>query len=373
MFRIAKYERTKRKTVMYRRLVMLIIATGCSTAWGQYHLIELGDLPDGYEFATAYDMNNHGEITGFLRPTQGGSQAFIWDRANGFQMIPHVLSSDPFGAGMGINDLGQVVGFSSSTDQGISSRAFVWDRVSGVQELLAPDGTIVTMAEQINNQGTIIGTSRIPSDTSVSGMRAVIWDNTPNGSFLGNLTIDDPASPAAINNLGQVAGTNNNGAFIWDQVNGFRDLGKLNPDVSHLHQMGINDAGQVVGTEALFSGGHIAFIWDEDSGIRALSSTPLASNASDINAAGQVVGAYFADNADHPFVWDTENGLRDLADLVDESAAGWILGPASAINDKGWIMGRGVAPDGTSRMYLLIPEPATLVLLTLAGLALRRR
>jgi hypothetical protein len=47
---------------------------------------------------------------------------------------------------------------------------------------------------------------------------------------------------------------------------------------------------------------------------------------------------------------------------------GWTLTIAYSINNNGWIVGSGINPDGYSRAYLLIPEPATLSILALGVL-----
>ncbi|MCK4850402.1 MAG: PEP-CTERM sorting domain-containing protein [Phycisphaerae bacterium] len=47
---------------------------------------------------------------------------------------------------------------------------------------------------------------------------------------------------------------------------------------------------------------------------------------------------------------------------------GWIFTRAMAINDAGWIVGRGSNPDGKQHAFLLIPESSTLGLVLLGGL-----
>jgi hypothetical protein len=69
----------------------------------------------------------------------------------------------------------------------------------------------------------------------------------------------------------------------------------------------------------------------------------------------------------------------DLNTLIDP-ASGWTLNIASAISDTNWITGQGTFdPDGPGaqpaykRLFLLqVPEPASLPLLSLGGLALLR-
>lgn len=58
--------------------------------------------------------------------------------------------------------------------------------------------------------------------------------------------------------------------------------------------------------------------------------------------------------------------LGDLPGGIDESIA-------RAINASGKVVGYGINPDGYERGFLAIPEPATLSLLALGGLAVMRR
>ena len=97
-----------------------------------------------------------------------------------------------------------------------------------------------------------------------------------------------------------------------------------------------------------------------------------------INDVSQAVGA--ADYPDPPggyrseaITWDDEHGVRKLVDLCDETAEGWLLTQANAINNLGQIVGMGRNPDGYWEAYLLVPEPATLGLLLVAGFVVLNR
>src|SRR5437879_1620085 len=83
----------------------------------------------------------------------------------------------------------------------------------------------------------------------------------------------------------------------------------------------INAAGQVVGEAKTASGYYHAFLWDAVNGMKDLGA--LGGNSSypsGINTAGQVVGdvvnvpsepPYY----EHAFLWDAVNGMKDLGTL----------------------------------------------------------
>lgn len=356
-------------------LAAFLILTCCTTAHGQYTLIDLGDLSGGTINSYAYDLNNHGQISGSSNSGLG-AQAFIWDPVNGMQAIESLRPGDDEAIGFGINDLGQVVGYSQNTTvQDAKLHAFVWDSALGTQTLNFVPGTDNATAYKINNQGTAVGVTLDMLNPPVASFSGVIWDSNRNGTRLNGFPEVLTTMARDINNLGQAVGSNGLEAFLWDEAEGVQFLGHVDPNGGRTQALRINDAGQIVGSSdsAL---GTFSFIWDETNGIRALDGLPSnheSSSAFGINEAGQVVGTASLGGESRAFIWDADNGMRDLNDMVDDSAEGWTLTRARAINDKGWIAVNGFAPDGTSRAALLTPEPGSMLLLVIIGLSLRRR
>jgi probable HAF family extracellular repeat protein len=97
----------------------------------------------------------------------------------------------------------------------------------------------------------------------------------------------------------------------------------------------------------------------------------ISSWASAINDTGLVVGAsYIEDDINtRATLWNGDTAI-DLNSLLDpgELSAGWVLGEAFGINDKGWIVGNAtndlsISPKG----FLLIPSVPVPPALWLSG------
>lgn len=317
--------------------------------------------------------------------------------AASYRLVPlGFLPGDAYSDGRGINNLGQVVGYSQSP--AYQNRAFLWDRVGGLQNLdpLASS----SYAFGINDAGAVVGgNSRGPFRWTAAG---------------GTQLLANAADVGAINNNGWVAGRSTTGhPSVWNESGWMLDLGTLVPE-GFGNAYGINDSGVVVGqaqTDIRY-GSTYAFIWDQQNGIRRLGSSYLQDTAFDINNNGLVVGslnrlvgtsvyeyatlwdtnrgtvldlggnrgsrAYAINdlsevvgvNTDgRAFLWTATGGLRELNGLVDATGAGWILSSASGISTRSEIVGVGINPLGQTEAFLLtpIPEPSSLLAL-LCGL-----
>jgi len=117
----------------------------------------------------------------------------------------------------------------------------------------------------------------------------------------------------------------------------------------------------VVGEGPLVGHSQVAFRWTADSGIVALGDLPggvFASSASAVSRDGSVVVGYGeSDAGTEAFIWDVQNGMRSLRDvLVDQyglGLTGWTLTSAVDVSDDGrTIVGYGTNPDGFTEAWI---------------------
>lgn len=130
-------------------------------------IINLGTFP-GDRYSQANDINDSGQVVGSSGLTGvNDSRAFLYSSSTGLQDLGRLRSTDLFSTGLGINNLGQVVGFSGTNNNffaadGNGLRAFLYSdkTLYDLNNLIAPSsesGFTLTAASAINNNGQIVG------------------------------------------------------------------------------------------------------------------------------------------------------------------------------------------------------------------------
>jgi probable HAF family extracellular repeat protein len=260
--------------------------------WAPSHgMIDLSPASPGFSQALA--INSSGQVAGWLSSGNSDS-AFIWTQQNGIRALPSPTPS-PGAIASDLNDQGEVVGY--VRDINALDRAIFWNAAGYAQELGdLPGGSFNSAALDINNLGQIVGTG-----TTESGQHAVLWSSSLHIRDLGDLPGGIEKSIAtSINDDGIVVGWGESSqgqrAFIWTETLGMRALDLTPALFTRSLAIDINSVGVVVG-EGTTNRGERAFIWSEGDGGRDLNDLLDATGdgwqlitANAINDRGQIVG-----------------------------------------------------------------------------------
>ena len=287
-------------------------------------------------------------------------------------------------AANGLNDLGQVVGW--SLDSAGRTQAFAWAGGTMTGLGFLPGGTS-SVATAINESGSIAGYAYC----SGTNYHAFLFQSN-NLQDLG--TFGGPLSTGtAINDSGEITGWSytapeefTNGLWLaayWWRTNTMLEIPPFRGFTHSCEGYGINDAGYICGITFLYMTNprNWAFVW-KDTNANAVADEgemlPLGSlgsygseysQANAINEAGQVVGwTYTTNPAIHAFLitpsngtWklpnDTyANGYLDPTNLLMRDL-GTLDGPtnksyAAAINELSWIVGTSTTSSKTNQAFL---------------------
>ncbi|MEK8033571.1 hypothetical protein AACH06_22345 [Ideonella sp. DXS29W] len=255
-------------------------------------------------------LNNLGDVIGSVTHSNG-----IWmgvvQKDQGYSAAVHGLPDDIYDGfysdafAYGANDVGQVVGQATSSNDG-RKRAYVWKDKVMVE--VGTFGGATSTATSINNRGVAVGYA----DLADGSRHAFVYRN------------------GSLKDLGTLGGANSTAAEI-------------------------NNKGQIIGTSQQADGVERAFIYSDK--IMKPLPTPegASSSALSINRSGYVIGTYRLDGQNYSFLYDGE-AVHRVSDLVDQTGP-WTIESAVAINDKGWILGNGrKAGDLHSTVLLLKPK-----------------
>ena len=363
----------------YLVAVLVTVSTSTVASAQQYTITPLDHLGGATE-SRAMGINNLGQIVGFTVDAAGNSHAATWQSNGNGNLLPVLSQTNPISEAYRINNAGQIVG-KARTDSNASHAAY-WS--GGTVTDIGVIGGATSFANDINEAGVVAGSS-----DAARGSVAFTW--TPGGGFVnyGNFNTDDNLQRAGFN------GISDTGALVGTAYRLFSPFKAIKATAGNLSvteisppgqfstgmALAVNDAGTIVGYQNGGSGGAHAAIFDGNGGFQDLGALGLTdSQASDINSAGLIVGHAFGDDGSGNFLAKSfvyDNGtMTDLLTLI-APGSGWTeLFQANGVNDLGQIVGAGVF-NGEIRGYVMtpVPEPAGLAVVSLGaiGVLARRR
>jgi probable HAF family extracellular repeat protein len=150
----------------------------------------------------AWDINNQGEVIGTFYTSQGsGSQgSFRWTQASGLQLLGGSLDG---GEALGINDNGQIVGWSPPAP-GEPLIAYLWH--NGTKQFLGALGGPSSVAMAITEEGVIVGRADLPRARGGFPSAAFRWTAPGSMENLGKTGSFDIAWAYDANDAGVVVG-----------------------------------------------------------------------------------------------------------------------------------------------------------------------
>lgn len=296
-----------------------------------YKVTVLVPFTPGQGSGVANMINDRGLICGFLSTNAG----YCYSHGQLTQLLP--LPGDTWAIPAGLNDRGQVVGYSYSLDGPRHAVIFV----NGAAQPLAVSSHAYSVANDINNVGQIVGGLSDVRDESLAYV-LTRGDVRLLGTLGGPRRIDFANS---INDRGQIVGAvsqpntppepGHQVAFLYE--NGV--MHALPTPAGHTSlATKINLRGQIVGVTQVYNGGiegTRAVLWHKGT-MKVLLDR--VADARDINIEGQVVGGYLTGPGG--YLYQPGKGARDLNDLIDP-ASGFTIGYPQAINDRQEIVGYG--------------------------------
>jgi probable HAF family extracellular repeat protein len=129
----------------------------------------LGDIPSGFQEATAYGMSTDGQVVIGSGEGPYADEAFRWTLQGGMEGLGFLPGGDASMA-LAVSADGSVVVGYSTVDEG--REAFRWsptDGMAGLGDL--PGGALGSIAHSVSADGSIV----VGAGTSASGEEACIW------------------------------------------------------------------------------------------------------------------------------------------------------------------------------------------------------
>lgn len=328
-----------------------------------YSVIDLGTLPND-DVSISTGINDSGQVVGYsFNSSNLRFRAFLWE--NGVMKELGTLGGKESIA-FDINNSGQVVGLSHTGKQDAYGsdmfHAFVWTKTNAMIDLTPNAAAQSTRAEGINNAGEVIFSQSSQGFLWKNGMRTELcrqktclfpYDINSSGLVVGTAEV----VLAQYCYGGRGGGCSVDAAtrgHLWDKGDliNLGTIGDAKDRTNSSMAVAINDKGQIVG-----EANNRCVLWEKKDKIVELGALGDRCIALDINNKGLIVARtddYRNGGKSRALLWQKQQGLQDLNNFIPANS-GWVLNEARSINNVGQIAGYGTI-NGKMRAFLLQPN-----------------
>lgn len=326
-------------------------------------------------------------VVGYCATEINAGEAFRWTAAGGMQSLG-LWPGYNMSHAVGVSADGSVVaGYCRAANPTVPTAAFRWTAAEGMVPLGTLGGAVWgSVAYDVSADGTVI----VGRSSSAAGPQAEAfrWTAATGMQGLGFVPNSQYSQALGVSADGQVvvgysktSDVEEGHAFRWTAAGGMQDLGDLAGGGFSAAAHAASADGSVVVGAGLTETGHEPARWTAEDGMVSLglmgANSGYSANAAwDVSDDGTVV---LGMAGSVPFLWDDVRGMRALRTVLEDECGldldGWRLFESGGLSADGrTIVGAGVNPDDQYEAWMaVIPEPATLGLLALGGLALIRR
>jgi probable HAF family extracellular repeat protein len=345
----------------------------------------LGDLSGGDVGSAATAVSTDASTVVGHAEGSSGTQAVRWTEAGGLQGLGQPAASEPFSRANGVSANGAVIVGTAATNNG--GRAFRWTSGGGYVFLgtfgcFLCDGAAT--GEGVSGNGLVavgsglevpfLGSPRVNAARWTGGGTSISdLGDLPGGGDAG--TAQDATTTGSVI-VGETDATAGPTGFWWN--GSMHGLPGLPGAVYRTGALAISDDGSTIVGEAnshpTSTNNPVPVRWTGGSyaTIQGLGSLPGQSNARgearDVSPNGSLVVGTTRDLAgdDVAFLWDAANGMRSLAQVLEEeyglALGGWQLHAANGISQVNafgefTVVGEGTNPAGEPEGFVAILSP----------------
>jgi probable HAF family extracellular repeat protein len=198
----------------------------------------------------AVAVNDNGQVVGNMKVAGGFTHAFSWTEAGG--LVDLGTLGGPTSEAVAVNNVGQVIGHSQVP--------FIWSPGGGgmvnLSTIGGAGGLGLSRVFAINDHGMVVGEGGLAAPGSQT--RPLAWTSSGGMVDLGDLGGNGSGRANDVNNEGVVVGRSEAPdhafhAFMWTAADGMVDLGASMPGTETYANL-VNDAGLIAGSVYIFGG-----------------------------------------------------------------------------------------------------------------------